>query len=58
MYDLHDERGVPVSAGIPPLVRIAAAIGLLIIFVMGALVISASAYGHSWPAENTLKIPL
>jgi len=58
MYDPLDERGVPASRGIPMAVRIAAVIGLLCIFGMGAATVAFSFYGHEWPSTKTLRIPL
>jgi hypothetical protein len=58
MYDLKDERGVPISAGIPPIVVIAAIIGLIMIFTVGTLVFTNSAANHKWPASTTTSIPL
>lgn len=58
MHDVTDERGVPISGGIPPIVRIAAAIGILIIISVGGMVIGASKFGHVWPASNAQNIPL
>ncbi len=58
MIDPADDRGVPKSAGIPPLVRIAGAIGVMMILGMAALTIAASQYDHVWPAKDTMTIPL
>ena len=58
MYDLKDERGVPISAGIPPIVVAAVIIGIILIFVIGTLVFSNSRYGHAWPASTSTSIPL
>jgi len=58
MYDIRDERGVPVSSGIPPIVRVAFAIGTVLIFVIGGLVVYASMYGHVWPSTNSTHIKL
>ncbi len=58
MVDYVDERGVPVSTGIPPIVRISAIVGLVLILTVGGLVIFASAYGHVWPLPDSLKYPL
>jgi hypothetical protein len=58
MYDLKDDRGVPISAGIPPIVVIAAIIGLIMIFTVGTLVFSTSSANHRWPASTTTTIPL
>jgi hypothetical protein len=58
MYDQHDERGVPISTGIPPIIYISAAIGLCLIATMVTLVFTASAFGHAWPSGNSQTIPL
>ena len=58
MYDPLDQRGVPQSRGVPMIVRIAAAIGIIAIFIIGAAVILDSGYGHMWPAERVLRVPL
>jgi hypothetical protein len=58
MYDPLDERGVPASRGVPMAVRIAAIIGILCIFGVGATVISFATYGHLWPSTHSLRIPL
>lgn len=58
MYDIKDERGVPVSAGIPPIVTWSAIIGVLVIFVIVGMCIYGSNYHHIWPASDTTKIKL
>lgn len=58
MYDLTDNRGVPQSRGIPKVVTFAVVVGILAIFAIGAFVIGESWYGHSWPADKTLRLPL
>lgn len=58
MYDPTDERGVPTSRGIPRVVIIAATIGILAIFAVGAYTIVMSGYGHMWPWQQALRIPL
>ncbi|HEV2262184.1 MAG TPA: hypothetical protein VGR69_07870 [Candidatus Rubrimentiphilum sp.] len=58
MYDPTDERGVPVSRGVPAIVRVAAVIGILVIFAVGAAVVSISGYGHHWPWASAMRIPL
>jgi hypothetical protein len=58
MYDLHDERGVPISAGIPPIVRITAIVGIIGIFCILALVAFNSSPNHAWPASTSVAIPL
>ncbi len=58
MYDITDERGVPVSRGIPTAVRIAILIGAIIIFAVGGDVVFNASYGHQWPVGKTLRLPL
>jgi hypothetical protein len=58
MYDPLDARGVPKSRGIPQLVRILTVIGILVIFVIGGAVVALAGYGHHWPADTTLRLPL
>jgi len=58
MYDVKDERGVPVSAGIPPIVRWSAIIGVFAIILILSLVILASNYHHIWPSSDTVNIRL
>ncbi|GAC1502541.1 MAG: hypothetical protein NVS1B14_07380 [Vulcanimicrobiaceae bacterium] len=58
MYDRMDNRGVPVSRGVPNLVQVSALIGLLLIFAIGAFTILVASYGHMWPASHSLRMPL
>lgn len=58
MYDIVDQRGVPVSRGVPQSVRIAFVIGVIAIFVMGYITIIQAGYGHKWPAATVLRVPL
>lgn len=58
MYDPVDDRGVPRSKGIPKAVTIAIAIGVVVIFAIGAFVVKISDYGHQWPSSQSLRIPL
>jgi len=58
MHDLHDERGVPISAGIPPIVVISALIGIVVIFTVLTLVFTNSSFGHVWPWTHAQTIPL
>jgi hypothetical protein len=58
MYDVKDERGVPISGGIPPLVIWAATACVVLIFVIAGLVLSNAGYGHIWPASNALNLKL
>ncbi len=58
----EDERldfsKVPESRGIPPFLYRVVAIGILVIFAIGGSVVLMSGYGHHWPSETTLRIPL
>lgn len=58
MYDPTDERGVPTSRGIPRVVIVAATVGILMIFAIGGWTIVKSGYGHVWPVQQALRIPL
>ncbi len=49
---------IPVSGGIPPLVRIATLIGIVLVFIVLGLVVWQSYYGHVWPSQNSMKVPL
>ncbi len=58
MHDVYDERGVPISAGVPPIVVVAAIIGFLVILTMLTLVFANSGFGHAWPASTSTQIKL
>ncbi len=58
MYDQVDERGVPVSKGIPMLVQVAGLIGVVVIFVIGGSVVYSSGWGHFWPSQTVQRIDL
>jgi hypothetical protein len=58
VYDQTDERGVPISAGVPIIVRLAVVIGIIVILSVVGMVISASAFGHAWPASTSSHLPL
>ena len=58
MYDIKDERGVPVSSGIPPIVVAAVVIGILIIFAILGMTIFGSPFHHIWPSIDTTHIKL
>ena len=58
MYDPKDHRGVPISAGIPPLVRWSGLIGFVVIIAIVGIVIGASHYGHVWPSPDSAHIKL
>ncbi|MBV8067531.1 MAG: hypothetical protein JO113_06115 [Candidatus Eremiobacteraeota bacterium] len=53
-----DFSKVPESLGIPPFLYRVVAIGLLIIFAIGASVCLLSGYGHHWPSDTTIRVPL
>lgn len=57
--DYHPEFGdLPKSQGMPRSLSITVAIGVVIIFAIGAGVILMSRYGHHWPSVTTLRVPL
>jgi hypothetical protein len=53
-----DFSKVPESAGIPKALYQVATLGLIVIFLIGASVCLMSGYGHRWPSNTTLRIPL
>jgi hypothetical protein len=58
MYDVEDERGVPISSGIPPLVLWAGVAGVILIFIIAGMVVGTSSNNHVWPAENSVNLKL
>ena len=58
MYDIEDERGVPISSGIPPLVLWAGIAGVILIFIIAGMVVGTSSNNHVWPAENATNLKL
>jgi ABC-type phosphate transport system auxiliary subunit len=58
MYDVEDERGVPISSGVPRIVVYAGIAGVVLIFIVAAIVLAVSGYGHIWPSENTQNLKL
>ena len=58
MNDIRDERGVPVSKGVPVAVRFAFALGIVVTFIIGGMVIKSAASSHLWPAEKTQTMEL
>jgi hypothetical protein len=58
MYDPKPHGGIPVSAGIPPLIRWSGLIGLVVIFIVVGIVLGASRYGHVWPSADAAHIKL
>lgn len=53
-----DFSKVPQSKGVPNGIYILAVIGLVGIFIMGALSAFMSSSGHTWPSEKSLRMPL
>lgn len=56
--EYQDFRKVPESRGIPAALYRIVVVGLVIIFAIGAAVVLNAGYGHHWPSEATLRIPL
>jgi hypothetical protein len=53
-----DFSKVPESRGVPEVLYRVVAVGVVIIFLIGASVCLLSGYGHHWPADTTLRVPL
>ncbi len=53
-----DFSEVPESRGVPAALYRVVMVGLLIIFAIGGAVVLLSGYGHHWPANTTLRVPL
>jgi hypothetical protein len=53
-----DFSRVPESRGIPPILRYAGIVGIIMIFAIGASVCLLSGYGHKWPAAQSTRIHL
>ncbi len=53
-----DFSKVPESRGIPAGLYRIAFLGLIVIFAIGGAVVLMSGYGHHWPSEKTLRVPL
>ncbi len=58
MHEVRDERGVPVSHGIPPAVRVIFGIGLFLVLSVGGMVIGGSRFGHVWPSSRVTAVHL
>ena len=58
MHDVRDARGVPISRGIPPAVRVIFGIGLFLILSVGGMVIGGSRFGHVWPSSRVSAVHL
>lgn len=73
-HEYLDFSRVPESQGIPGVVRVVVAIGVLGVFIMGGLSVGMSGFGHCsnpagasacsgtasvmWPSEKTMRMPL
>jgi hypothetical protein len=59
MYDPNPyKEGIPVSSGIPPIIRWSGIIGFVAIICVVGIVIATSHYGHVWPAADSAHIKL
>ena len=56
--EYQDFGKVPESRGIPTALYRVVIVGVLIIFAIGASVCLQSGYGHHWPSDTTLRVPL
>ncbi len=56
--DRYQGMQIPVSSGIPRMVRVAFVIGIIVIFIIVGMVIANSQSGHVWPAVDSAKIKL
>jgi hypothetical protein len=53
-----DFSQVPQSKGVPKSIAYSVAIGLIMIFAIGASVVLLAGTGHHWPASTTMRVPL
>jgi hypothetical protein len=58
MYDTEDDRGVPISSGIPKLVTWTGVAGVILIFVVAGMVLATAGANHVWPAEASTNLKL
>ena len=58
MYDPKPVHGIPVSAGVPVLIRWLGIVGFIVIICVVGIVISGSRYGHVWPSPDSAHIKL
>ncbi len=58
MHDVEDDRGVPISSGIPPLVMWAGVAGVILIFVIAGMVLATSGNNHVWPWDKAANLKL
>jgi hypothetical protein len=56
--EYQDFSKVPESRGIPKSLYRIVIVGLIIIFAIGASVDLLSGYGHHWPSDTTVRVPL
>ena len=49
---------IPQSRGVPPVVQVFVAVGLVIVFFMGGISAFNSKEFHRWPASDSAKVPL
>ncbi len=56
--DTVDFTHVPQSKGLGRRTLVILVIGLLVIFTMGGLSSFLSGWGHLWPSNTTLRMPL
>jgi hypothetical protein len=54
----NDEQLIPASAGVPRRVIVTVLACIALCFVIGGLVLSNAAFGHVWPAQDTLTLKL
>jgi hypothetical protein len=53
-----DFSQVPQSKGVPKSIIYSVAIGLIMIFAIGASVVLLAGTGHHWPASSSMRVPL
>ena len=58
MYDPKPAHGIPISAGIPPLIRWSGIVGFIAIIIVVGIVLGGSRYGHVWPSADATRIDL
>ncbi len=56
--EYQDFSTVPESRGVPAALYRVVVIGVLVIFAIGGSVVLLSGYGHNWPSNTTLRVPL
>ena len=53
-----DFSKVPESRGIPAALYRVVVVGVFVIFAIGASVCLQAGYGHHWPSDASLRVPL